>query len=279
MSATMNFIDETPEVAPQRRSLTRSLWFPWLVVLAIFVGLLIIFSPVVFIRSGHQGVATFFGDTQGEVLSEGVHFKYPLLRVHQFDTRTQTRDLSAGVVTEDMQLVTLAFTVSYRLDADALRDLYEDYGMEPEAKLLDPAAKEAVNLAATKFTADELMTDRDVLKEAMMTELETQLVESGLTVGRIAITELTFSKSLEQAFEGKVIAEQEAAAAKLRAETAEWDKQSEAGISAAEAERIRVIGEALRGNEAYIQYRIMKKWDGTTPLYLAPISTTQTDSK
>jgi regulator of protease activity HflC (stomatin/prohibitin superfamily) len=275
MAANMNFLDETPETVPPKRRFTQTAWFPWLVVLSIFVLLLVIFSPVVFIRSGHRGIATFFGDTQGDVLGEGAHLKYPLLRVHQFDTRTQTREVATGVVTEDMQLVTVGVTLSYRLDTAELRDIFEDVGKEVEAKIIDPAVKEAVNVAATAFTAEELISDRDDFKTSVLAEVELALAESGVIVEKVAITEVSFSKTLQEAFESKTTAEQEAEAAALRAQAAESNTEAEVGLSEAEAKRIQTIGEALRGNEAYIQYEIMMKWDGKSPLYLAPSSPVQ----
>ncbi|MEK7183170.1 MAG: prohibitin family protein [Patescibacteria group bacterium] len=266
----MTFFDDTPEVVPAKRRFTQAAWFPWLIVLVILVTLLVIFSPVVFVRAGHRGVTTFFGDTQGDLLAEGAHFKYPLLRVHQFDVRTQSRDVSAGVVTEDMLLVTAGVTVSYRLDADELRHTFEDVGKDVETKIIDPATKEAINVAATKFTAEELISKRADFKTSVAAELENRLAESGVIVENVAIVRVDFSNALKEAFEAETVAEQELAAAKLRSETAEIDQAIETSLSESELERIRNVGEALRGNEAYIEYEIMKKWNGRTPLYLAP---------
>jgi len=266
----MSFFDETPEVVPAKRRFTQSALFPWFIVLVILVVLLIIFSPVTFVRAGHRGVTTFFGDTQGDLFAEGAHLKYPLLRVRQFDIRTQTRDVSAGVVTEDMQLVTAGVTVSYRLDLNELRHTFEDVGKDVETKIIDPATKEAINVVATKFTAEELISKRADFKTSVVAELETRLAESGVIVENVAVVSIDFSNTLKEAFEAETVAEQELAAAKLRSETAELDQDIETRLSESELERIRNVGEALRGNEAYIQYEIMKKWNGRTPLYLAP---------
>lgn len=270
----MNFLDESPAPQPKRR-FTQSAWFPWLVVFTILVILLVVFSPVVLVRAGHRGVATFFGDTQGDLWTEGPHFKYPLLRIHQFDVRSQTRDVTAGVVTEDMQLVTAQAALTYRLDTQELREMFEEVGEDFEEKIIDPAVKEALNVAATQFTAEELVSARTAFKESVRAEVDARLADSGIIVENVAITSVDFSSALEEAFATKTIAEQEAAAATLRSQTAELETQAEIGLSESEAERIRILGEALRGNEAYIQYEIMKKWDGKSPLYLAPTTPVQ----
>jgi regulator of protease activity HflC (stomatin/prohibitin superfamily) len=274
MAATMNFFDDSPVETPKRR-FTQSAWFPWLVMLATLVILLIIFSPVVFIRAGHRGLATFFGDTQGDLLAEGVHFKYPLLRIHQFDIRTQAHDVSTGVVTKDMQLVTVGVTVNYRLDTKEIRDLFDEVGGDIDSKIIDPAAKEAVNVAATQFTAEELVTDRADFKAEIVTELEARLVDSGVILENVAVIDVEFSKTLEEAYTAQNLAELEADTAALRHQTADLNADTDAMLSEAEAEQIRILGEALRGHEAYIQYEIMKKWDGKSPLYLAPTAPVQ----
>ncbi len=253
----------------------QSAWLPWLVVLTILAILLISFSPVVFIRAGHRGVATFFGDTQGEVLAPGLHFKYPLLRVHQFDTRIKVRDVSAGVITSDMQLATLGLAVSYRLETDEIRHLFEVVGADIETKLIDPAAKEALNVVATQFRAEELVLDRNAFKASLVTELTTRLGNSGVALVDVAVVSVTFSQTLQAAFESTTVAKQEAQTMELQYSTAKLQAEVETVVSDSEAERIQILGDVLRGREAYIQYEIMKKWDGKSPLYLSPASPVQ----
>ncbi len=278
MSGNMNFLDDSFIEEPVKRRFTQSVWFPWLIVTIILSVLLVIFSPIVFIGSGHRGVSTFFGDTQGELLTEGVHLKYPLLRVHLFDVRTQVHDVSNGAVTEDMQLVTVGVTVNYRLDPAELKSTYENVGREVEAKLIDPAVKEAINAAATEFTAEELVSDRTEFRSSILKEIETRLAESGVIVENVAVISVDFSKTLKEAFTAKAVAEQAAATAVLQNQTAELNRDTAVGLSDSEAEQIRILGEALRGNEVYIQYEIMKKWDGKAPLYLAPTSPVQVNT-
>lgn len=258
-----------PDPAPKTHFFNRP-WFPWFVVFIVFIVLGCVFSPVVIVTNGHRGLATFFGEVEGDLYTEGIHFKYPLLRVHQFDVRRQVQDVSAGVVTKDMQLVTVSASVTYHLDEQTLRQTYNEVGREIEKAIIDPAAKEALNVAVTKFTAAELVSDRNDLNTSLQAELENRLLESGVLFDDLAIVEVNFSKTLEEAFEAQ-------ATATVRAETAKLDAQTVAGqietaeiLSTSELERIRTIGQALKGNESYIQYELLQKWDGQSPLYLAP---------
>src|SRR5689334_5713299 len=102
---TLDFFDDEPVKPKVKRPLTQRAFFPWLVLLGILAVLLAIFSPIVIVRAGYEGVATFFGDVQGEVYDPGIHVKYPLLRVHQFDTREQKLTVTVEGESEDLQLV------------------------------------------------------------------------------------------------------------------------------------------------------------------------------
>lgn len=269
------FFDTKPSVKPTRPIFSRA-WFPWFVVLAIFVVLACIFSPVAVIPSGHRGIATFFGDTEGEIYTEGIHFKYPLLRVHKFDIRTQVHEVPTSVVTKDMQLVSITVTTKFHLDENLLKATYQEVGTEYETVLLEPAVKEAVNLAATRFTARELTGSRQDFTASVQAELENHLLETGLKPDDVAVTQVTFSRALTEAYEAKLVAEQQAKIAETELKTASDKAEAIDILTKSEADKIKSIGQAMRGNEAYIQYEILEKWDGRSPLYLAPLPISST---
>lgn len=271
----MDFLDDTMRdqtrvVTSARRPFTQTAAFPWIVVLFILIGLLIAFPPFVSVSAGHRGVATFFGDVQGDIYSQGVHFKYPLLRVHQFDIRTQVQDISNGVVTQDMQLVTAGATATYHLDSAKLKDLYSTVGQDVVSVILEPATKDVLNTVVAQFTAEGLVAKRDEVNQALNTALTDKLRDSGVIIETMSLTKLEFSDTLQQAFEARVVAEESLNTAKLKAQANTTTAAAQAQLNKSEAERIRTVGEALKGYEAYIQYEILQKWDGTTPLYLAP---------
>lgn len=210
--------------APRRTPVGRR-WLPWAVVALILLGLVCAFSPLVIVRAGHNGVATFFGATRGDLYMPGVHVKYPLLRVHQFDMRTQTRDVSTSVVTKDMQTVTVNVTVAYRFDEANLEELYREVGRDAQDELLDPAAHEAVNVAALTLTAEELLTKRADLKATIIAELEPRVANGGYIIEGVTVTEVIFSDRLQEAFETTEVARQRAATAEFNAQAEALEKQ------------------------------------------------------
>ncbi len=264
-----------PVFSTEPKPLTERAIFPWLVVVGILVVLLVIFSPVVVVKAGHKGVSTFFGDTQGDIVTEGIHFKYPLLRVHQFDVRTQNIEVASGVETSDMQAVKTTTNIRYRLDEADLRDVYEDYGQDYVDMILKPTVEESIFQVGAQFTAQGLVTGLADFKEAVKTDINTRLTDTGVFVEEVAITDVSFSRALQDAFEAKALAEQAAIQQQIQTDAELAKIKQDNATALVESERIKILGEALKGHEAYIQYEIMQKWDGTSPLYLAPITPPQ----
>ena len=64
---------------------------------AAFVAVILIFSSVARVDSGHVGVLTLFGRVTGEVLPEGVHLINPFKANHELSIRTQELKESASV--------------------------------------------------------------------------------------------------------------------------------------------------------------------------------------
>jgi regulator of protease activity HflC (stomatin/prohibitin superfamily) len=248
---TLDFFDDKddkPAVAKApKRPLTQRAYFPWLVVLGILVILLAIFSPIVIVRAGHQGVATFFGEVQGDLYAPGVHMKYPLLRIHQFATLEQKLTMTVEGESQDLQLVNIEVAVNYHLETHELQDMYAEVGEDFIATRLEPVVKAAVGETMADFTAEELVTDREDFKTSLVAALDNELVDSAFVVDRVVVTEVTFSKALQEAYTAEAAAEKELVAAELERRAAVVKAETATLLSADETERIRVIGEALRG--------------------------------
>jgi prohibitin 1 len=270
----VDFFDDQPAAAKRfKRPLTQRAYFPWLVVLGILVVLLAIFPPVVLVRSGHAGVATFFGEVQGEVYSPGLHAKYPLLRIHQLDTREQKFTASAEAESQDLQLVKVTVALNYRLHEEELKDIYAEVGEELANTRLEPAIQEAIGNIVADFTAAELVSDREDFKIALAADLDNHLADESFQVESLAVTEITFAKALQDAYTARAASEELVETAELERQAAVIRAETATLLSADEVERIQVIGDALRGREAYLQYEILQKWDGKTPLSLSPTIT------
>lgn len=257
-----------------------------LVVAFAFIG-----SMTVVIESGHIGVVRTFGAVQPDPLPEGLHFKKPLLdQVEQMDIRLTASHAKATAASRDLQTVSTEVTTQYSLNGGLAPLIYQRIGnlAKVSASLVEPAIQECVKAVTAKFTAEELVTKREVVKTQIQQALEQFLnhtlkekgVEGAIVIANVAITDFNFSDDFNRAIEAKVKAEQQALQAKneklmrvTQAEAGAAERKLAADAEAystevqskARADAIRREAEALQQSPEIIRLRSIEKWDGVLP--------------
>jgi regulator of protease activity HflC (stomatin/prohibitin superfamily) len=96
---------------------------------------------------------------------------------------------------------------------------------------------ENVKIVFGRYTAENLISKRDILADEILTLMKTDLESYGITVISIAIEDIDFTDSFTNAIEAKQVATQE----KLRAQTVQEQANMEAE---AQAERQRIAAQA-----------------------------------
>jgi prohibitin 2 len=168
--------------------------------------------------------------------------------------------------------------------------IYQKIGTLPKVavSLVQPAIQECVKGVTAKFTAEELVTKREFVKqqiqEALVNFLNNTLREKDLlnsiNIANLAITDFNFSEEFNRAIEAKVKAEQMALQAKnekimrvTQAEAGAEERKLAASAEAfstevqskARADAIQRESEALQQSPQIIRLRAIEKWDGTLP--------------
>ena len=82
----------------------------------------------------------------------------------------------------------------------------------------------------------------------------------------IVIRDLDLSAELEHAIEAKMVAEQEAEQARFTQLQTQVEAETAVIRARGEGEAIRVRGEALRVNPAFLRLQIVERWNGRSPL-------------
>lgn len=245
----------------------------------------------VVVEAGHVGVLRTLGAVKAEQLKEGLHFKKPFMdQVEQMDVRLVASHAQATAASKDLQTVTTQVTTQYSLNGELAPQTYQRIGVLPKvsATLVEPAIQECVKAVTAKFTAEELVTKRELVKQqiqqALVSYINTTLkdkgLENALVIANVAITDFNFSDEFNRAIEAKVQAEQQALQAKneklkrvTQAEAAASERKLTADASAysteveskARADAIRREAEALKQSPELINLRAVEKWDGTLP--------------
>lgn len=262
---------------------------PILVVLVFAVVL--VGGITVVVEAGHVGVVRTLGAVQEKPLPEGLHFKKPFIdQVELMDIRLTASHANASAASRDLQTVSTQVTTQYSLNGQLAPLTYQRIGnrQKVSSSLIEPGIQECVKAVTAKFTAEELVTKREVVKTQIQQALESFInntlrekqLEGAITIANVAITDFNFSEEFNRAIEAKVKAEQEALQARnekirrtTQAEAAAAERQLAADAEAystevqskARADAIRREAEALRQSPELIQLRAVEKWDGTLP--------------
>lgn len=250
-------------------------------------------SSFVVVDAGYVGVVKRLGAVQPEFLPEGFHFKAPFVDVVQkFDVRLSKAESDAGASSKDLQVVRTKIAVQYSMNAALMPITLQRIGtrLVVEKTLIDPAIMESVKAITALYTAEQLITKRDEVKDRIQAQIDSFLNETlrekelmgSLTIANIAITDFDFSAEFNRAIEEKVRAEQEALKAKneklkrvTQAEAAAAEKTLAADAMAyeievqskARADAIEREAKALKDNPQLIQLRIAEKWNGVLPRF------------
>lgn len=253
--------------------------------------LLLASKSFVLVDAGHTGVVKRLGAVQELPLSEGFHFKYPFLdTVIQVDIRLSNTKSEALSSSKDLQTVKTVVSVQSSINGEFAPSIYQKVGLigAIQASVIQPAIEESVKAITAKYTAEQLITKRalvkaqiqDAIQEFMDKSLNEKGIRGGIQIANVAITDFNFSPEFDRAIELKVKAEQEALQAKnekirrvTQAEAAAAEKKLAAEAEAyqitveskARAEAIRREAQSLKNNPALIQLRIAEKWNGKLP--------------
>lgn len=239
-----------------------------------FIIALFAMNPFVKIDAGERGVVLNWGAVEPVVLQEGIHWRVPIKQqIIQMNVQTQLVEAEAVASSKDLQSVTSKVALNYHIAPDEASSLYQNIGIDYVSRIINPAIQESLKAATAKFTAEELITKRPDVKAVIRDELKKRLETSYLVVDDISITNFAFSKEFTDAIEAKQVAEQNVQKANNDLKRIEVEAQQKIETAKADAESIRIQGDALKENPELVDLKAVEKWNGTLPQYMLGNST------
>lgn len=221
------------------------------------------------VSAGHRGIMLRNGAVTGEIKGEGLYFKTPWIdRVIEMSVQTQKEEIATDAASKDLQTVTVHIALNLSVETDKVAAIYQNVGITYQSVIVDPALKESAKAVISQFTAEELITKREVVREDIAKLLRTKLDPAGIKTAAINITNFDFSKTFNQAIEAKVTAEQNALAAKNKLAQIEFEAQQQVAAANGKAKAITIESQALQSNPQILQLRALEKWDGKMPQYM-----------
>ena len=250
------------------------------------------------VQTGYTGIVTTFGKVENMTLEAGLHLKSPFQQIISMDNLEQKTSFTTEAFSSDIQQVNITGSINYAINKSTAMNLFKEVGTDYFNKLVYPRMLEITKGVFSKYTAENLVANRQKLSESIRDGLSEELKSYGINVISLSIENLDFTDAFTDAVEAKQVAAQR----KLQAEieqaqmTMETQQQAErqrinaeaaanvAKINAdadayamkvrseAEAEANKMIAESLTEN--LIRSNEIKAWDGKLPVYMAGEGTT-----
>lgn len=262
----------------------------------ILAAVLIGVGSMASVPTGHTGVLTTFGKVENKTFDAGFNLKAPWQKVVMMDNRVQKASATLACFSSDIQEVSVMYTLNYQIDKANAQEIYKTVGISYYDTVIVPNIAEAVKVVTARYTAEQLISSRKELAEAIETVLTESLSKYNIKVVSAAIEDMDFTDAFTNAVEAKQVAaqnklqaeieqaqkvmEQEAAAemaviqanaaaetakiqaqadlevAKIQADAAEYAGQKDAAVNKAIAESI---------TEELLKYYYIQNWDGKLP--------------
>jgi regulator of protease activity HflC (stomatin/prohibitin superfamily) len=185
--------------------------------IAAFVLVILVFSSVARVGTGHVGVLTLFGKVTGETLGEGVHFINPLKTNNELSIQTLTLKESASVPSSEGLMISLDTSLIYHLNPDHAADVFQKIGADYENVVVEPTLRSAIREASASHTANALYTgEREEVAKQIFDQVNAQLTPRGVLVEKVLLRDIQLPATLKAAIEAKQQAEQESLAMNFR---------------------------------------------------------------
>jgi regulator of protease activity HflC (stomatin/prohibitin superfamily) len=204
-------------------------------------------------------------------MEEGLHLRIPVMQeVVLMDVKVQKAETDAAAASADLQDVTSRVALNYHIVPDQANIVYQKIGIQFKERIIDPAILEVVKAVTAKYTAEELITKRPAVSEAMRLALSDRLIVNNIAVDAFSIVIFSFSKIFTEAIESKQTAEQLALKAKRDLDRIKIEAEQKITAARAEAESLRlqranISPDLIELRRIEANMKAIEKWNGILP--------------
>ncbi len=232
---------------------------------------ILVSSSVVIVGPGQRGVLLNFGAVQPNVWDEGLHFKIPgYQNVVRMDVRVQKEVTEAASASKDLQDLHSTIAVNFNVIPDKASWVFQNIGMGYKERVIDPVTQEVVKAVTAKYTAVELITEREKVRSGIKELLKSRLLDYNISVVDVSIVNFKFSAQFTQAIENKQTAEQMALKAQRDLDRIKIEAQQKVAAAQAEAEALRlqrhnITPDLVELRRIEAMQEAIRKWNGVMP--------------
>lgn len=234
--------------------------------IAVLVALIIAGGAFAQIGPGERGVLMTFGAVQPGVLDPGLHLKVPFMQsVARMTVQVQNAKDTETAASLDLQNVSTTVATNWHILPGDAEWVYQHIGSEPQliSKVIRPAISNAVKAVTAHFNAQDLIVERDQVRNQIEAQIRSALTPFRVVVDAVNITDFHFSRQFAAAIEEKQVAQQRALQAEYELQKARVVAQQEVVEATAQSQAQKLLQSTL--TPQLIQQEAVHKWNGHLP--------------
>ncbi|WP_456401339.1 prohibitin family protein [Persephonella sp.] len=252
-------MDKFPEIPEKEKVSSFFKIFP-----VIFIFLILLFllaSPFVIIPSGYVGVKLTLGKADKDELHPGLNIVIPVVqKVVKMSVRTHSYDLrganSINSLSKDGLTINTELTVLYKIMADKAAEIYIEYGLDYEEKIIKPVIRSAVRDVIAKLDSSQVYQERDLIQKKLMEKVSKELEKRYILLDEILIRDITLPKRVVEAIEQKRRAYEEAEKMKFLVEKEKLEAERKRVEAKGIADANKIIAGSL--TKEYLQWKFIE---------------------
>ncbi|MCD5382557.1 prohibitin family protein [Candidatus Gracilibacteria bacterium] len=240
------------------------------------LGFSIVADGIVNVPAG--SVAVIFDRGKGvleQPLGEGIHLKIPFWQKSTIlTTRMQSYTMSStsgegsqygddaiSALTKDGQKVGVDITIQFSLEKINAPNVYQNIGLNYVEKIIRPGIRSIAREVITGFDSKDLFQNETRQKTQMQIsdKMKKYLSDKKINLEGVLVRNIEFSKIYLNAIEEKQVAQQKIQKAEYEKQQALIIKERKIIEAQAEAEAIKLKGQALKENKEIIQLQMIDK--------------------
>lgn len=239
--------EDKKQLKKQKKSLLTKTYISAAFGLAMLVAFVVIPFSFHEVETGEIAVVKKYGKTIG-TKTAGLNFDLWFVNKYEYyDLKAQEITTEIAAYSLDAQTMTSTLTLQYRIQADKVMEINEQYGsLETLNSRITSVAIEKSKVVLSSQSAMQIIENRDILGSQLAEEISKAMTHYNVNVELAVLTNIDFSDAFEKVVEDKMIAEQEKLKAQYEKEKAiiQAEQALEVAKKQAEAEIAKAEGNA-----------------------------------
>jgi len=231
------------------------------VIIVVLILFLIVAPPFVVIPSGYVGVKITLGKADMDELPPGLNFIIPAVqRVVKMSVRTHSYDLrganSINSLSKDGLTINTELTVLYKIKPDKAAEIYVEYGLDYESKIIKPVIRSAVRDVIATLDSSQVYQERELIQKKLMETVSQELEKRYIILDEILIRDIRLPKRVVEAIEQKRRAYEEMQKMKFVVEREKLEAERKRVEAKGIADANKIIAGSL--TKEYLQWKFIE---------------------